>query len=224
MGGTGVAQGAQTVPHVVTLAEAVEGRCSVRRFTSDPVPHEDVREIVALATRAANAGNQQMWRFVAVEDRELLRRMGETVAAKLDELPTWPALRGEGARVRRMKGYSTFFAEAPLTIVVLGLPYVSIGDELLLKAGRTTEERDRLRARPDLQSIGAAVQLLCTAAHTMGYGTCWMTAPVIAAPELEELLGVEAPARIVALVPLGRPAGPSRRSKRLPVDEVLEFR
>ena len=107
---------------------------------------------------------------------------------------------------------------------MLGLPYVSLGDELLLKAGRTAEERDRLRARPDLQSIGAAVQLLCTAAHTMGYGACWMTAPVIAAPELEQLLGVQPPARIVALVPLGRPAGAQRRSKRLPVDDVLEFR
>ncbi|HJW74961.1 MAG TPA: nitroreductase family protein [Thermoleophilia bacterium] len=209
---------------VMTFAEAVEGRRSVRRFSAAPVPRQDVCGIVALATRAANAGNEQMWRFIAVEDRDLLRRMGETVAAKLEELTTWPALRDETVRVRRMKGFSTFFAAAPLTIVVLGLPYVSIGDELLLKAGCTSEERDRLRARPDLQSIGAAVQLLCTAAHAMGYGTCWMTAPVIAAPELERLLCVGPPARIVALVPLGRPAGRPRGSKRLPVDDVLEFR
>ena len=208
----------------VTFADAVEGRCSVRRFTGDPVPRGDVREMVALATRAANAGNKQMWRFIAVADRDLLRRMGEAVAAKLDEFAAWPSLRHDAARVRRMKGYSTFFAEAPLTIVVVGLPYVSIGDELLRKAGCTGEERDRLRARPDLQSIGAAVQLLCTAAHVKGYGTCWMTAPVIAAPELEALLGISSPASVVALVPLGRPAGPRRRSRRLPVDSVLEFR
>jgi nitroreductase len=208
----------------MTFADAVEGRRSVRRFAGDPVPREDVREMISLATRAANAGNKQVWRFIAVEDRDLLHRMGEIVADKLDEIAAWPSLRGEAAKTRGMKGYSTFFAEAPVTIVVLGLPYISRGDELLLKAGYAAEERDRLRARPDLQSIGAAVQLLCTAAHTMGYGTCWMTAPVIAAPELEQLLGVEPPAQIVALVPLGRPAGPQRRSKRLPVDDVLEFR
>jgi len=211
-------------PEAMTFADAVEGRCSVRRFTDEPVPREDVRAMIALATRAANAGNKQMWRFIAVDDRDLLRRMGETVAAKLDEIAAWPSLRGEERKVRGMKGFSTFFAEAPLTIVVLGLPYVSAGDELLLKAGCTIEERDRLRARPDLQSIGAAVQLLCTAAHAMGYGTCWMTAPVIAAPELEQLLGVEPPAKLVAVVPLGRAAGAPRRSRRLPVDDVLEFR
>jgi nitroreductase len=208
----------------MTFDDAVNGRCSVRRFTDEAVPRDDVRALIALATRAANAGNRQVWRFIAVEDRDLLRRMGETVAAKLDEIAAWPSLRGEAGKVRGMKGFSTFFAEAPLTIVVLGLPYTSAGDELLLKAGCTSEERDRLRARPDLQSIGAAVQLFCTAAHARGYGTCWMTAPVIAAPELEHLLGVEPPAKVVALVPLGRPAGPHRRSKRRPVDDVLEFR
>jgi nitroreductase len=208
----------------MTFTDAVEGRRSVRRFTGDPVPREEVREMISLATRAANAGNKQMWRFVAVDDRELLRRMGETVAAKLDEIAAWPSLRDETAKVRGMKGYSTFFAAAPVTVVVLGLPYISRGDELLQKAGCAAEERDRRRARPDLQSIGAAVQLLCTAAHTMGYGACWMTAPVIAAPELEQLLGVEPPARIVALVPLGRPADAHRRSRRQPVDDVLEFR
>jgi nitroreductase len=81
-----------------------------------------------------------------------------------------------------------------------------------------------MRQRPDLQSIGAAVQLLCTAAHALGYGTCWMTAPVLGAPAIERLLGVEPPARLVAVVPVGRPAGDVRPSSRRPVEDVLEFR
>ena len=57
-------------------------------------------------------------------------------------------------------------------MAVFGLPYGSIADRLLARARDPwREERDRLRARPDLQSIGAAVQLLCTAAHAMGYGS-----------------------------------------------------
>ena len=58
----------------------------------------------------------------------------------------------------------------------------------------------------------------------MGYGSCWMTAPVLAAPAIEELLGVAAPARLVAVVPIGRPATPSRPTSRHPVEDVLEFR
>jgi nitroreductase len=59
----------------------------------------------------------------------------------------------------------------------------------------------------------------------MGYGSCWMTAPVLAAPAIEGLLGVQDPMRLVAVVPIGRPAttggGPTSRH---PLSDVLEFR
>jgi nitroreductase len=204
---------------------AVEGRHSVRRFTTDPMPRDDVREMVRLATLAANAGNAQPWRFVAVDDSALLAAMRGAVEARMDEMAGWPEAEAAGplAATRAMRGYSTFFADAPLAIAVLGLPYESHGDRLLAAHGVPREERDRLRARPDLQSVGAAVQLLVTAAHVLGYGACWMSAPVLAARRLEELLGVEEPARLVALVAAGRPAGRPAATPRLPVAEVLRF-
>ena len=104
------------------------------------------------------------------------------------------------------------------------LPYVSRADELLALRGVEGPARDRLRQRPDLQSVGAAVQLLITAAHAMGYGACWMSAPVLAAPRIEALLGVEPPAQLAAVVPIGMPAGRVRRSPRLPLGDVLSFR
>ena len=51
-----------------------------------------------------------------------------------------------------------------------------------------------------------------------------MTAPVLAAPAIEGLLGVGPPATLVAVVPIGRPASPPRPSSRRPVGDVLEFR
>ena len=205
---------------------AVEGRHSVRRFTTAPVPRDDVREMVRLATLAANAGNAQPWRFVAVDDRPLLSAMRAAVEGRLDEIAAWPEVQAAGLirETRALRGYATFFAEAPLAIAVLGLPYESHGDRLLALRSVSREERDRLRARPDLQSLGAAIQLLVTAAHALGYGACWMSAPVVAAERLEQVLGAEAPAQLVALVPIGLPAGSSRRSERLPLDAVLSFR
>lgn len=208
----------------VSLSAAIEGRCSVRRFLPDPVPRDDVRAMVACATRAANAGNAQCWRFVAVEGEATRRAMAAAVDAALDEVAAWPECAGRAADVKAVRAYATFFAAAPVVIAVFVLPYESRGDELLRLRGLAREDHDRLRQRPDLQSIGAAVQVLCTAAHAMGYGSCWMTAPVIAAPAIEELLGVEADARLAAVVPVGRPAGRPRRGPRHPVDDVLEFR
>jgi nitroreductase len=206
------------------LQSAVGGRASVRRFLPDPVPREDVTAMVELAVRAANAGNAQMWRFVAVDDAVTQVALRQAVDEAIDEMAAWPELAGSGREIKALRAYATFFVDAPLVMAVFGLPYLSRADEMLLARGLGPEERDRLRARPDLQSIGAAVQLFCTAAHALGYGSCWMTAPVLAAPAIEELLGVKPPAKLVAVVPVGRPAGTVKTTSRRPAGEVLEFR
>jgi nitroreductase len=208
----------------MSFVEAVEGRRSVRRYRPEPVPREDVERMVALAARAASAGNAQMWRFIAVQDRQVLQAMKRAVDERFDELTAWPELAGQGKELRAARAYATFFADAPLCVAVLCLPYASRMDRMLTLRGMSREERDRLRQRPELQSVGAAVQLLITAAHSMGCGGCWMSAPVVAAEGLEQVLGVEPPAQLVALVPIGRPAGAPRRSGRLPLEEILSFR
>jgi len=203
----------------------VEGRHSVRRFAPDPVPRDDVREMVRLATLAANAGNAQPWRFVAVDGAGPLDDLRRAVDERIDEIARWPEVEAAGLarETHRMHGYSNFFADAPVAIVVCGLPYESLADRLLRLRGVSPEEHDRLRARPDLQSVGAAVQLLITAAHAMSYGACWLSAPVIAARRIEELLGIEEPARVVAIVAVGVPAGRGHGAARLPLDEVVRF-
>jgi nitroreductase len=206
------------------LESAVGGRASVRRFLPDPVPREDVTTMVELAVRAANAGNAQMWRFIAVDDAVMQAALYQAVDEAIDEMAAWPELAGKDKDIKALRAYTTFFVDAPLVMVVFGLPYESRADEMLLARGLGVEERDRLRMRPDLQSIGGAVQLFCTAAHALGYGTCWMSAPVLAAPAIETLLGVEPPAKLVAVVPVGRPAGAVTPTSRRPVAEVLEFR
>jgi nitroreductase len=209
---------------ITGFADAVNGRSSVRRYAPDPVPREDVSAMVGVAVRAANAGNAQTWRFIAVESADLRARMKQAVDDVLDEMSTWPEAEGLEKELKAYRAYATFFGEAPVVIAVFGRPYHSLADELHERRGLPREERDRLRQRPDIQSIGGAIQLLCNAAHAMGYGSCWMTAPVLAAPAIEELLGVEPPLTLSALVPVGRPLTPSRPSSRRPLADVLEFR
>jgi nitroreductase len=206
------------------LADAIHGRTSVRKYTREPVPREDVEAMVALAVRAANAGNAQSWRFVAVEDAATRAAMKDAVDAAIDVMAAWPEAEGLEQELKSYRTYATFFGEAPLVMAVLGMPYRSMADVLLERHEVPREERDRLRQRPDIQSIGAALQLLCTAAHALGYGSCWMTAPVLAAPAIEGLLGVEPPARLIAVVPIGRPRSATRPTSRLPLEDVLEFR
>ena len=207
----------------LSFAEAVEGRGSVRQFLPDPVPREDVLRMVRLATRAASAGNKQMWRFVAIEDQSVKEQLAAAVDRKMDEMAAWPEVAELQHLVKAIRGYNTFFVQSPLVFAVAALPYHARVYELLDARDASPAERERLRQRADLQSVGGAIQLLITAAHALGYGACWMTAPVVAAEEIEQILGIEPPARFIAMVPVGRPARPVRRSSRVPLEKVLRF-
>ena len=157
---------------ITGFADAVNGRASVRRYASGAVPRADVTAMVEVAVRAANAGNAQTWRFVAVEDQSLRAAMKVAVDAAIDALAAWPEVEGMEKELKAYRAYSTFFAEAPLVMAVFGLPYGSVADRLFEQHGVPGVERDRLRARPDLQSIGAAVPD-CSAPRR----TPWATGP-----------------------------------------------
>lgn len=205
------------------LFEAIRSRRSIRKFKPDLIPDEDIRAMIEAATLAPNAGNSQMWRFLAVTNRDILAEIKEVILGKLDTFSQWPEAEPHRVGLRAAKGYSVFFAEAPVTIIVLCEPYVSAIDEVLEKRGWDRPAIDALRQKPDIQSIGAAIENLCLAAHAMGYGTCWMSAPCIAAPEIKELLKIEPPWEVIAFVPIGVPDYDPPARPRKPLDAVLEF-
>ena len=100
----------------------------------------------------------------------MLQAMKRAVDDAFDELASWPELAAGSKDIKAARGYSTFFAAAPLCMAVLALPYASRMDQLLTRRGLSREECDRRRQRPDLQSVGAAVQLLITASATAPAG------------------------------------------------------
>jgi nitroreductase len=180
--------------------------------------------MTSLAMCAATACAVQPWRFIAIQDSGLIRSMQRAVLGRFEELATKPGLALQNHKRTMARAQALLFAKAPLCIAVLALPHVSPIEELLELGGMTSEEREQLCVRPELQSAGAAVQLLTTAAHSMGYATCWTCAPIIAAERLEQLLDVRPPARLVALVAVGRPAELPMASKHLALHQVLSFR
>src|SRR3972149_4826558 len=62
------------------------------------------------------------------------------------------------------------------------------------------------------------------AAYSLGYGTCWMTGPLVAKPELESALSLRPPEELLAVVALGKPDSSPPKPPRKPPEEVTEFR
>lgn len=52
--------------------QAILTRRSVRKYTDEPVTERNVQTMLRAAMSAPSAGNQQPWRFVVINERELL--------------------------------------------------------------------------------------------------------------------------------------------------------
>ena len=53
-------------------------RVSIRKFKDEAVSNEDIGYILEAAMAAPSAKNQQPWEFYVVENREVLKQLGES--------------------------------------------------------------------------------------------------------------------------------------------------
>lgn len=201
--------------------ELVSERRSIRKFKPDAVSKKDLQDIIATAVNAPSAGNEQMWHFTVITDQAKKEQMADIIATKLGELAVKSNMSQE--QLKPVVKAATFFVDAPAVIVVTTNVYRSKADRMLETAGFTDLEIDILRCRPDLQSIGAAIQTLLLAAWEKGYGTCWMTGPCVARPELEKYLGIFAPRSLAALIPIGKAEIIPATRGRKGIEEVITF-
>ena len=83
----------------VDALEAIRKRRSVRRYTGDPIPREDLEKIVDAGRMAATGNNRQPWDFIVVTEREMIDRLkvasawmdraGAIVAVVMDPSSRW---------------------------------------------------------------------------------------------------------------------------------------
>ena len=66
-----------TETQVLSVAEAIETRRSIRQFVQEPMNQGDLREILRLASLAPSAWNAQTWRFAVVQSPELKEKLRE---------------------------------------------------------------------------------------------------------------------------------------------------
>lgn len=203
------------------LFDAIQGRKSIRRFKRTPVPEEDIKKILDAGRLAPSASNTQPWSFVVIRDREFLAKMADAVREMVDRMLPFAEDEKQAQRLAAYKGsYYTFFEHAPVVIAVFMEGYDAGTDRLLAKMGYSAGDIKRLRPLPGLQSVSAAIQNMLLAVHALGYGSCWMTGPLVAQEAFEKLLGYDKDKFIAALLPIGVPdENPPARSRK-PLEEV----
>jgi nitroreductase len=196
--------------------DTVRSRQSIRRFSEQPVRHEDILAMLEAATLAPSATNEQPWHFIVVRDKGLKQGMRDVVKAMLESSISDADNQARRKRLARMRFYSTHFAAAPAAIAVLARPWAGGG-----YGSRTDPTAHDLA----LQSVAMAVAQLLLAATALGYSSCFASAPAeFAREELEALLGVEQPWSLVGIISLGTALKqPQERAPRKALEEVCTF-
>ncbi len=209
------------------LEGLIKTRRSIRQWKQEGVPEKMVLKAIELAVWAPNGGNQQNWRFVVVSDHAVIRAMADTVQSKVDMMVAWPEAAPFGEDAARWKQNASFFRNAPLCIAVGVSSYQSVADEILkarVKHDAMAQPmiESRKLANSGLQSVSAAIAYLLLALHAQGLGGLWMTGPLIAKTEIEQMLRFPKGHNLAALISVGFPAEEPTKTRKS-VSEVVEF-
>ena len=183
------------------LKAAIEARTSVRVFRDEKINLSDVKEMVRLAGLAPSVNNFQPWRYIAIMNKDLLNRMADIVTEKIENLPSSKSIAAKNVK-NQVTWFSTFFKDAPVVLVLVTKPY-----ETVLESGveLTHDEINVIRNYPDIQSAGASIQNMLLAAVDLGYGACWLSGAMFARAEIEKMLNIKVPEKMLAFVVLGNP-------------------
>jgi len=184
------------------LRKAIEMRTSVRSFLSDDIPEKDIREMIRLAGLAPSVNNFQPWGFILIKNKKTLQIMSQIISSKLEQFPRKDSRISANVK-SQVEWYSTFFKDAPAVIAVILEKYETVWER---GTSISHDEINEIRMFPDIQSTGACIQNLLLAAVDMGYGACWMSGPMIAGAELESLLKISKPSRLISFVAIGKPS------------------
>jgi nitroreductase len=170
-------------------------RRSVRQFSSEPVERAVIESCIAAAGTAPSGANKQPWRFVAVSDPMIKRRIREAAEAEEREFyarratPEWLAdLEPLGTDPDK-----SFLESAPWLVVVFKL----------MKTDPDPEGRQGKVYYVD-ESVGIATGMLITALHLAGLATLTHTPSPMGF--LSRVLNRPAHERPFLLLPVGRPA------------------
>ncbi len=203
----------------------LSARRSVRHFGPGMPPRELIVRAIEGATYAPSGMNKQPWRFVIVANDAVKAEMVARVSREIETILTLLAGDEYADKVAEyLRNYATLFRTAPVVINVLYREYGQVIASLLDRSNLKYPDNQEEAANPAMQSVSAAIENLQLGAQALGLATCWMTAPLFARKQLHELLEVESPWQLAAVIPIGYAATTTNHGpRRLRLDRVMRW-
>lgn len=178
----------------MNAVECIEGRRSIRKFTTEEVSREVLETVISHASMAPSWKNTQITRYIAVSG-DMKKKVAESTAA----------MHENNGRI---------ISEAPLLMAVT----VIKGRCGFERDGSFTTDRGDTWQMFD---AGIATQTFCLSAYEQGLGTVIMG--IFNRAEVTSILSVPEDRELVALVAIGYPDESPVAPKRKTVEDLITY-
>lgn len=204
---------AERIAVASAFADELARRRTVRDYASTPVPRDLIEQCLRAAGTAPSGANQQPWRFVAVRDPSIKRRIREAAEAEEREFYQHRAPQEWLSALAHLgtDADKPFLETAPWLI---GIFYERFGLDA---------EGNRTKRYYPHESVGIATGMLIAALHRAGLATLTHTPSPMGF--LNEILGRPKNEMAYLLLVVGHPVPDCRVPdiKRLALDEYASF-
>ncbi|MBT8362695.1 MAG: nitroreductase family protein [Deltaproteobacteria bacterium] len=186
----------------MTFDELLENRRSIRKYKDTTVSIEVIQEMIKESTFAPNAGNEQPWKFIIINDMKMIRKVSDeskkNIIARITANPDDYAKRYLG--MLQNESFNVFY-NAPCLVMILG--HSSLKNLYV--------------------DCALAASYFMMAATSRGLGTCWVNfGTEIHDPNMISALSIPDSHTIIAPITLGYPEKvPSAPKRKEP--EVLRI-
>jgi len=186
------------------VIEAIKNRRSVKNVNQEAIPERQLIEAILEAGMwAPNHHLTEPWRFIVITSSERLR-LGESMAEalratmKVDDPRVEEVLKLERAKTLR----------APVIIAVISCQ----------------NGGEKIVPQEEMVAVGAALQNILLAAHSLGLGSIVRTGPHSYSQPVRSYLELQEKELLIGLVYVGYPIEPPRPSKRSPLQTKVQWR
>lgn len=186
-------------------------RRSIRDFKKGDIPREDLERILRAGIMAPSAGNSQPWQFHVIT--------GKTKQGLLEALKSTRTIPPQWQQII-VKGIET----VPIVIAVENSISFNKEDSSSADALRVcAENNSNIGFLGSLLGTAASIENMLLAAHSLGYGSVWISFPPIleAAKKVTKISGV-----MVAILPMGHAADHQMEyvdRSRKPLEQITKY-
>lgn len=196
------------------LLEAIQSRRSIRKFKTDAIPENHIRELIDAGRLAPSGTNLQPTRYMVIKSEDAREKLQEctplpfvsaapvVIACCIDK----ESVSSSGDRMKELRDAQAF-VDTPL--------------------GKDPEKYEKRRKTMDEATIMAylnlnaaiAIDHITLRAVDLGLGSCWVM--MFDKEKAKKLLNLDDRYEVVALLPIGYPDQAPSQRPRLDMDTVL---